>query len=59
MKVEALAAPAESIGKSELSIATDDEFYQGVWRPLPPSKGPQIPSNMLFVENVLAASKSK
>jgi hypothetical protein len=57
LKVEALAAPADSIENSELSIATDDEFYQGVWRPLPPNKGPQAPSEMLFLENVTAASK--
>lgn len=57
LKVEALAAPADLLGTSELSIATDDEFYQGIWRPLAPSKGPQVPSKMLFVENVLAAAK--
>ena len=52
LKVEALAAPADRIENTELSIATDDEFYQGIWRPLPPSTGAQRPSEMLFIENV-------
>jgi hypothetical protein len=35
LKVEAIAAPAELFGKtSGLSIATDDELYNGIWRPI-------------------------
>jgi hypothetical protein len=59
LKVEALAAPADLIPLSALSVATDDETYKGIWRPLAPSKGPQAPSKMLFIENVLAAVQLK
>ncbi|MGC1952373.1 MAG: hypothetical protein WA970_07355, partial [Gammaproteobacteria bacterium] len=34
LKVEALAAPSPAITGSVLSIATDDEPYGGLWRPL-------------------------
>jgi hypothetical protein len=34
LKVEALATPASSIPKSEVSIGSDDEDYGGIWRPL-------------------------
>jgi hypothetical protein len=59
LKVEALAAPADRIENTALSIATDDEFYSGIWRPLLESAGPQLPSKMLFIDNVIAAAKLK
>jgi hypothetical protein len=59
LKVEALAASAELIPKSGLSIATDDEFYKGIWRPILESTGPQPPSPMLFFDNVRALSGVK
>lgn len=34
IKVEALAAPAVNVPNSLYSIATDDERYGGIWRPL-------------------------
>jgi hypothetical protein len=59
LKVEALAAPAELIPNSELCIATDDETYKGIWRPILKSAGVQPPSKMLFFDNVKAASTLK
>ena len=58
LKVEAVAAPAELFkGKSSvsgLSVATDDEVYNGIWRPIPPSPKMTSPSPMLFSKNVNA-----
>lgn len=34
IKVEALAGPARNAPKSSFSIATDDERYGGIWRPV-------------------------
>ena len=56
LKVEALAAPAELIPTSGLSIAADDELYKGIWRPILKSTGPKPPSAMLFSDNVMTAS---
>jgi hypothetical protein len=49
LKVEAIAAPAELFeGQSGLSIATDDENYNGLWRPVQNSKETRSPSPLLF-----------
>lgn len=52
LKVEAVAVPAELFGdKSGLSIATDDETYHSIWRPIQISTETRSPSRLLFVEN--------
>jgi hypothetical protein len=49
--VEAIAAPAEIFkGTSGLSIATDDEFYNGIWRPMSNSTETRSPSQLLFIK---------
>jgi hypothetical protein len=49
LKVEAIAAPAEIIKRvGGLSIATDDEFYNGIWRPISKSTETRSPSPLLF-----------
>jgi hypothetical protein len=55
LKVEAIAEPAEIFGDtSGLSIATDDEFYNGIWRPIARSRETRPPSPLLFVKNAKA-----
>jgi len=34
LKVEAIAGPAKNAPDSKYSIATDDEHFGGIWRPL-------------------------
>jgi hypothetical protein len=52
LKVEAIAAPAEIFKDSGgLSIATDDEFYNGIWRPIARSRESRSPSPLLFFKN--------
>jgi len=52
LKVEAIAEPAEIFGNtSGLSIATDDELYSGIWRPIAKAREPVDPSPLLFVNN--------
>jgi hypothetical protein len=49
--VEAIAAPAEIFNDAGgLSIATDDELYNGVWRPISTSTEQRSPSLSLFIE---------
>jgi hypothetical protein len=54
LKVEAVAAPAELFkgksGVSGLSIATDDEVYNGIWRPISNSTETRSPSRLLFTK---------
>jgi hypothetical protein len=50
--VEAITAPAEEFNDAGgLSIATDDEFYNGIWRPISRSRQTRHPSPLLFVKN--------
>ena len=52
LKVEAIAAPAEMFKDTAgLSIATDDEFYNGIWRPISKSTESRSPSPLLFIKN--------
>ena len=52
LKVEAIAAPAEMFKESGgLSIATDDELYNGIWRPISKSTVARSPSPLLFTKN--------
>jgi hypothetical protein len=52
LKVEAIAAPAEEFNDAGgLSIATDDEFYNGIWRPISKSRQTRHPSPLLFIKN--------
>lgn len=54
LKVEAVAAPAELFGdKSGLSIATDDELYNGIWRPISNSQKKSPPPPQLFAARAL------
>jgi hypothetical protein len=52
VKVEAIA---ESAGifkiTGGLSIATDDEFYNGIWRPISKGRETAAPSRLLFTKN--------
>lgn len=51
LKVEAVAAPAEiSKAPEGISIATDDENYQGIWRPVSKPDEPKPPSPKLLTE---------
>lgn len=51
LKVEAVAAPAEiSQAPEGISIATDDENYYGIWRPISKHDEPQPPSPKLLTE---------
>jgi hypothetical protein len=55
LKVEAIAAPAEIFKEtSGLSIATDDELYNSVWRPISNSTATRSPSQLLFVKTARA-----
>jgi hypothetical protein len=48
--VEAIAAPAEMFKDTGgLSIATVDEFYNGIWRPILKSTETRSPSPFLFI----------
>ena len=52
LKVEAIAAPAEMFKDTGgLSIATDDELYNGIWRPISKSRETRSPSPLLFIKN--------
>ena len=52
LKVEAIAEPAERFKDAGgLSIATDDEFYNGIWRPISKSRQTRPPSPLLFIKN--------
>jgi hypothetical protein len=52
LKVEAIAAPAELFDDAGgLSIATDDELYNGIWRPVSRSQQRFSPSPLLFSAN--------
>ena len=52
LKVEAVAAPADEFKDAGgLSIATDDEFYNGIWRPISTGGEPVAPSPLLFATN--------
>jgi hypothetical protein len=52
LKVEAIAEPADIFrNTSGLSIATDDELYSGIWRPVAKGEEPVAPSPLLFVKN--------
>jgi hypothetical protein len=52
LKVEAVAAPADEFKNAGgLSIATDDEFYNGIWRPIAKSRQTGDPSPLLFAKN--------
>jgi hypothetical protein len=48
LKIEALAAPADCLPTSGLSVAADDESYKGVWRPIVKSADRRPPSPMLL-----------
>jgi hypothetical protein len=55
LKVEAIAGPAEIFKNyGGLSIATDDELYNGIWRPIARSRESRSPSPLLFFENAKA-----
>jgi len=52
LKVEAIAASAEIFQDTGgLSIATDDERYNGSWRPIARSRETASPSSLLFIKN--------
>jgi hypothetical protein len=49
LKVEAIAPSAEIFNDYRgLSIATDDELYNGIWRPISRSRETRYPSPLLF-----------
>ena len=54
LKVEALAAAAELVTNSFISIATDDENYGGLWRPLLKTSGPTQFTDDLLIAKVLS-----
>ena len=59
LKVEALSLKADLIPSSAISIATDDETFEGIWRPLPPAeKVDAKASKMLVFASLRSSSKN-